>query len=189
MKDPTASDWRYCPLCRAELTAPIAMPGPAACPQGHFTAWRNPLPGTVTIIHDEAGRILVGRRGAGHFQAGRWCLPGGYIELGEDYMSAAIREVREETGLTIEPSGVYSVVSNRFDNGRETLVVVLLAFVSGNSSQNPGDDLDQLAWLGSGDLLPPFAFQADLMAIRRFWSGDLAIISKNPEFFSAGAGI
>lgn len=181
MKDHTTIDSRHCPLCGGKLSAAMFEPGPAA--------WENPLPGTVTIVHDEAGRILVGRRAAGHFQAGRWCLPGGGIELGEDYMTAAIRAVREETGLAIEPSGVYSVVSNRFDNGRETLVVFLLAFANGNSRPSPGDGLDQLAWFAHGDLLPPFAFEADLMAVRRFWSGDLAIIGKNPEFFTAGAGI
>ena len=34
---------------------------------------------------------------------GRWSLPGGLVELGETLAAAVVREVREETGLTVEP--------------------------------------------------------------------------------------
>lgn len=45
--------------------------------------------------------MLFIRRGPGVFLAGRWELPGGTVEPGETHEAAAVREVAEETGLTV----------------------------------------------------------------------------------------
>jgi 8-oxo-dGTP pyrophosphatase MutT (NUDIX family) len=63
-------------------------------------------PGVAAVIFDE-GRVLLQRRD----DTGRWGLPGGGVEPGESVRQALIREVREETGLEVEPLrliGVYS---------------------------------------------------------------------------------
>ena len=59
------------------------------------------------VLRDRAGRILLFRaelasRTAGHW----WELPGGGIEPGESYQQAAVREIREETGLDISLAAV-----------------------------------------------------------------------------------
>lgn len=51
---------------------------------------------------EREGAILLLRRAPGVFLSGRWELPGGGIEPGEHPEAAAIREVAEETGLTID---------------------------------------------------------------------------------------
>lgn len=61
----------------------------------------SPLAGVGAVVVDE-GRVLLVRRGAEPLK-GQWSLPGGLIELGESLSDAIIREVREETGLTVEP--------------------------------------------------------------------------------------
>ena len=48
---------------------------------------------------DGAGRILLVRIAAGYPAAGRWTLPGGGLEFGEDPAAGALRELVEETGL------------------------------------------------------------------------------------------
>lgn len=64
--------------------------------------------GSAAVIFDETGeKILLTRR----TDNGAWCIPGGAMEVGESIAEACIREVWEETGLTIEILhliGVYS---------------------------------------------------------------------------------
>ena len=60
-----------------------------------------PLVGVGAVIV-EAGRVLLVRRGTEPLK-GHWSLPGGLVELGEGLLNAVVREVREETGLIVEP--------------------------------------------------------------------------------------
>lgn len=61
----------------------------------------HPIPSCNALIRD-GERILLVLRGRPPFQ-GYWSLPGGGVELGETLAEAVIREVREETGLLVEP--------------------------------------------------------------------------------------
>ncbi|MEW5939622.1 MAG: NUDIX domain-containing protein [Chloroflexota bacterium] len=63
--------------------------------------------GCSVAIFDDEGRVLLTRRA----DNGQWCLPSGGMEPGESPSEAAIREVEEETGLTVRVRrlvGVYS---------------------------------------------------------------------------------
>jgi ADP-ribose pyrophosphatase YjhB (NUDIX family) len=53
----------------------------------------------VAVIRD--GALLMVRRGRGA-NAGLWAIPGGKIDYGESMRAAAVREVREETGIEVE---------------------------------------------------------------------------------------
>lgn len=67
-------------------------------------------------IFNEAGEILLQRRG----DSNMWGFPGGAIELGETPEAAAIREVKEETGLDVEVGeliGIYTDFDVRCQNG------------------------------------------------------------------------
>jgi ADP-ribose pyrophosphatase YjhB (NUDIX family) len=67
-------------------------------------------PGVSAVIFEE-GRVLLQRRDDNRM----WGLPGGGVEPGESVRQAVIREVHEETGLTVEPLrliGVYSDPAN-----------------------------------------------------------------------------
>jgi mutator protein MutT len=60
-----------------------------------------PLVGVGAVVVD-GGQVLLVRRGNEPLK-GEWSLPGGLVELGEGLTDAVVREVREETGLTVEP--------------------------------------------------------------------------------------
>ncbi len=67
----------------------------------------KPIVGVGCLVIDD-GKVLLIRR-ARPPGAGMWSIPGGHIELGEDIMEAAARELKEETGLEADPIGVVNV--------------------------------------------------------------------------------
>ncbi len=65
------------------------------------------VPGASAVVVNDDGKILLQRRRDND----RWALPGGVMDIGESIGQAIVREVREETGLDVEPDyivGVYS---------------------------------------------------------------------------------
>jgi 8-oxo-dGTP diphosphatase len=88
-----------------------------------------PLVGVGAIIIED-GRVVLVKRAHPPLQA-EWSIPGGVLEVGEMVRPAAIREAREETGLTVEPSellGVYDRVL-RDAEGRVQYHYVLIDFL------------------------------------------------------------
>ena len=63
------------------------------------------------VIIDNSGRVLLTRRSHRVREPGKWCLPGGHLDGGEDWTTALRREVLEETGLHVMSErlvGIYS---------------------------------------------------------------------------------
>jgi ADP-ribose pyrophosphatase YjhB (NUDIX family) len=66
------------------------------------------VPSTTAVVTDEQERIVLIRRRDNDL----WALPGGGMELGESIVDTAVREVKEETGLDIEVTGLIGVYTN-----------------------------------------------------------------------------
>ena len=122
----------------------------------------SPLVGVGAVIV-ENGRVLLICRGQAPL-LGEWSLPGGVLECGETLRDAAMREAREETGLTVgveEMLGVYERVI-RSDEGRIRYHYVLIDFlcrpVAGELKA--GSDAAEVAWF-SRDELPALKLAYD----------------------------
>ena len=102
------------------------------------TALPAPVPcvGVVCLRGDE---VLLIRRGRPP-KAGEWSLPGGRIEPGERAVDAALRELREETGVEAEITGLVDVVDGLFpEAGRHYVLIDYAArWLSGEPAA--GDD-------------------------------------------------
>ncbi|MGN9804779.1 NUDIX domain-containing protein [Micromonospora sp. L32] len=95
----TGSPYAHCSFCGAGYPADAGWPRVcAACGE---TVWRNPLPVAVALlpVRTDAGLGLVVVRRDIEPARGLLALPGGFIEYGEEWADALVRELREETGL------------------------------------------------------------------------------------------
>jgi 8-oxo-dGTP diphosphatase len=88
-----------------------------------------PVVGVGAVIFDE-NRVLLVRRGQEPLK-GQWSLPGGALELGETLEEGIQREVREETGLEVEPVCIIEVLDriSRNEDGRIRYHYVLVDYL------------------------------------------------------------
>ncbi|MBC3190213.1 NUDIX domain-containing protein [Pseudonocardia sp. C8] len=90
------------------------------------------------ILFDPDGRLLLVRR-ANDPGRGLWSVPGGRVEPGEDDHAAVVRELAEETGLTVRPGRLVGVVHR----GPYRIADYLCAVAPGSAAVPcPGDDAD-----------------------------------------------
>ncbi|HLI86437.1 MAG TPA: NUDIX hydrolase [Bryobacteraceae bacterium] len=135
---------------------------------------RYPLLGIGALIFDrqpgDRGRILLARRGKPPL-LGQWSLPGGLVEAGEELADAVRREVREETGLEIEPLGMLEIFERimRDQSGSAEYHYVLIDYVCAVTGGvlEAGDDAREVAW-----------FRRSELASLDITEGTLAVIEK-----------
>ncbi|MFT4084391.1 MAG: (deoxy)nucleoside triphosphate pyrophosphohydrolase [Nocardioides sp.] len=98
----------------------------------------------------ERGRVLAARRTSPPAAAGRWELPGGKVEPGEDPAVALVREIGEELGCLVE---VLDWLPGRSPIGGTETTAELVAATARISAGEPRPrEHDQLRWLGADDL-------------------------------------
>jgi ADP-ribose pyrophosphatase YjhB (NUDIX family) len=140
--------WRHCPRCAGDLEA---GDGKVTCARCGYAVWANPVPGAQALVERD-GRILLGRR-RDDPGAGLWDLPGGFVEEAEHPLDALRRELREETGLAIEPLEFLGMWLQPYGE-RVVLSLTWLAAPAGGE-ERPGDDLVELRWFAPTELPGP----------------------------------
>jgi 8-oxo-dGTP diphosphatase len=108
----------------------------------------RPFVGVGALIF-QRGRILMAQRGKEPLK-GWWSLPGGAVETGESLDYAVRREVREETGLEVEPAGVFEIFERIMKDGAGAteyhyVLIDYLCRVRGGTLR-AGDDVCAVAW-------------------------------------------
>lgn len=125
---------------------------------------RNPTP-TVDVIIEIDGRIVLIKRKNPPYG---WALPGGFVDYGESFETAAVREAKEETGLEVrglEQMHTYS------DPGRDARMHTASTVFTGKAEGVPkaGDDAGEVRLFGKDDL-PELAFDHALI-LADYFSG------------------
>lgn len=101
---------------------------------------------TVDAVWIDRGRVLLVRRGRPPF-AGRWALPGGFVEPGESVESAVVRELKEETGLTARIRGLVGVYSAPGRDPRGPTASVVFRVGGRATEPRGGDDAREARWV------------------------------------------
>ena len=179
-KRPSVGGFRYCPFCSARLAlAEHGHQQRPTCPQCGFVHFRNPAPVVSVLIVDD-GRVLLGRR-RGEPGAGEWAVPSGYVEYEDDFLTTAVQETKQETGLDVAIEAIVNVVSSFLSPSLHFLTVYVLARIVGGEL-TAGDDLAAVEWFPLSGPLPEMAFQEDTDILRWFALHPSEGLPVDPEF-------
>jgi 8-oxo-dGTP diphosphatase len=109
-----------------------------------------PIVGVGAVVINGT-KVLLVRRGNEPLK-GEWSLPGGALEVGETLQQGVVREVLEETGVTVAPAGVIEILDRIVkdeESGRIRYHYVLIDFVCRVTGGSPrvGSDADEVRWV------------------------------------------
>ena len=170
-----------CPSCgRGELTQ-FEHTHHRVCGHCGFMSYVNPMP-AVSIIVKNATQFVLCRRRSSTIGTGQWALPGGYVEFDEDFLTAARREVHEESGLEVAIGEIVRVVSNFHRPNLHSLVVVLTAQPIAGTLQPEAEDILEARWHRFGVRLPSMAFAGDEHLIERYFGTGISGAPVDPRF-------
>jgi 8-oxo-dGTP diphosphatase len=156
---------RYCPRCAAELRErEVRGHRRLACPACGYVLYLAPAPVTCAVVEREGAILLVRRKYPP--REGCWCLPAGFVEVGESPAESAAREVREETGLDVEIEGLIDSWSSDEDPRTPVVSFAFEARVIGGKLA-AGDDAVEAAFFDPGALPEPIAFSTHRRLISR----------------------
>jgi 8-oxo-dGTP diphosphatase len=127
------------------------------CPRCRRPIYENPVPATCMVVIDAGRQVLLVKRSVPP-KLGRWCLPGGFIELGEPPEKGALRELAEETGLTGVIHALLGVCTTPSLEYHSVLMVGYL-ITDFQGVLKAGDDASQVRWFAC-DELPSIAFDS-----------------------------
>jgi ADP-ribose pyrophosphatase YjhB (NUDIX family) len=96
----------HCVRCGTAFPDPSSSP--RTCPSCGTTTWDNPIPVVVVLVPVAGAGLLVVRRGIDPGK-GMLALPGGFLEAHETWQEGAARELREETGVVLDPAALRPV--------------------------------------------------------------------------------
>jgi mutator protein MutT len=133
------------------------------------------VPAVNVVVTNDDGDILLIRRTDNNI----WALPGGAIDLGESVAQAAVRETQEETGITVEITGLVGIYTNPHhvihytsnDEVRQEFAIVLTARpVSGQPT--PSSESSEVRWVSATGIGEYMMDRAMRRRIERYLSPD-----------------
>lgn len=153
---PAEDEVKYCQRCGSVMSwqERFGRQRPV-CSQCDWTYFPDPKV-AVAVLVEKDGQVLLVRR-ANDPERGKWTLPAGFVDAGEDPARAAERECLEEAGLIVRVNSLLDVLyGQEHSRGAHIIIFYQAEILSG--SLNPGDDVDDVDFF-SKDQLPPLAFK------------------------------
>jgi ADP-ribose pyrophosphatase YjhB (NUDIX family) len=164
MPDPAPASYVYCPRCGAALeTRQVGDKPRRVCPACQFIYFTDPKVGVGTLVVQNGKILLVRRRMRP--EVGKWSLPAGFVDRGEDPAMVAVRETQEETGLEVAVERLIDVYFNEeaAEGGASIFILYSVRLLGGRLEA--GDDADEAAFFDL-DRLPELAFNSTRDAVR-----------------------
>ena len=147
--------YRFCPACGLSLPTPTDPEGRVVvqvCPACGAHHYQNAKPtASGLVIRD--GRVLLGKRGISPF-FGHWDVPGGLLEPWEHPTDGVKRELREETGLDVEPTELLGVWIDTYGPGGDYTLNFYYICSASKGEPVADDDVSELRFFSPADLPP-----------------------------------
>jgi len=160
--------YRFCPRCGGALALGRVHgladePEELICSACGFVFWQNSKPcAGVLVVRD--GRVLLVQRAFEPYR-GWWDVPGGFLAEGEHPEQGAVRELREETGLTVRLTGLVGIFMDEYGpSGDATLNVFYTGEVDGGD-EAAGSDATGMRWFAPHELPDNVAFRCNREAL------------------------
>jgi len=161
--------FKFCPFCGNRLQVKEIdgqeRPFCEACDRPFF---QDPKVAAAILVEHEGEVLLVKR--ANVPERGKWTLPAGFVDAGEDPSEAAQRECYEETGLQVRVTALLDLLFGKEHERGADFVILYRGEVEGGQLA-PGDDAQDVGFFGS-ERLPLIAFNATRKAIQ-WWLSNL----------------
>lgn len=155
-----ADTFRFCPRCAAPRAPENIGATPLRCAACDFTFYFNPTVAGAAFVFRPDGHILLIRR-AKDPAAGKFGVPGGFLDFGESAEDGTRREVREEVGLELTNLRFVTSFPNLYPYREVLYPVVDLYFAA--DAVNP-QDAAALDGVRSIEWRPPDAIPCDEIA-------------------------
>ena len=160
----------FCPVCGTKLELrPRTNAIRPVCPNCDYTVYFDPKVAVVVFICQDNHVLLVKR--AVDPMKGRWAMPAGFVEAGEDPQATARRESLEETSLIVQVDRLLDVFHTTGDGGAADIVIAYAASVIGGELK-ADDDAEAAAWF-SRDNLPEVVFLPSQQLAARWLAGEI----------------
>ena len=160
---------RYCSHC----SAPLPGPPPVTCPACDTSHWLDAKPCAGALVTRQ-GKLLLVRRAHEPWR-GAWDVPGGFCGPREHPSDAAVREVKEETGLTVRTTGTLGMWIDTYapsgpDADKVTLNIYFHATPTGaDEARLDPTEVAEIGWFAPGELPSPLAFPDHIPNVLRAW--------------------
>ena len=165
MSQSAPPEYAYCPRCASPLETRLVGDKPRrTCPNCDFIYFTDPKVG-VGVMITQRGKLLLVRRTMNP-ERGKWSIPAGFVDRGEDPREVAAREVFEETNLRVAVEELLDVYFNPPTGEGGASIFILYGGRLLGGEMHAGDDADAAGFFGP-DELPELAFASTRDAINR----------------------